>query len=173
MVGRTWRDADFRVSFAKNKTHTRAWYTLCIKNIYGALPIDRYPITWTTLARGGAAYAHSVAYDLRVLADYVTRFVAGDALVIVLGDHQPVAEVTGFSPSHAVPVHVISRRRAFVDPFLARGYLPGMRPRRTATPPAGRTGASTRLVAASSTLRSVMRTASVSNRAGKHQPVSS
>lgn len=36
-VGPTWRDADFRVSFAKNKTHTWAWYTLTIKNIYGAL----------------------------------------------------------------------------------------------------------------------------------------
>ncbi|HEX4457823.1 MAG TPA: DUF362 domain-containing protein, partial [Polyangia bacterium] len=36
-VGPTWRDADFRVSFAKNKTHTWAVYTLTIKNIYGAL----------------------------------------------------------------------------------------------------------------------------------------
>jgi len=39
-VGRTWRDADARISFAKNKTHTWAWYTLCIKNIYGALPMQ-------------------------------------------------------------------------------------------------------------------------------------
>ena len=29
---------DFRVSFAKNKTHSYALYTLAIKNIYGALP---------------------------------------------------------------------------------------------------------------------------------------
>ncbi len=36
-VGPTWRDADFRISFAKNKTHTWAVYTLTIKNIYGAL----------------------------------------------------------------------------------------------------------------------------------------
>jgi uncharacterized protein (DUF362 family) len=34
----TWRDADFRISFAKNKTHSYAYYTLTIKNIYGALP---------------------------------------------------------------------------------------------------------------------------------------
>lgn len=33
-----WRDADFRISFAKNKTHSYAFYTLAIKNIYGALP---------------------------------------------------------------------------------------------------------------------------------------
>jgi uncharacterized protein (DUF362 family) len=33
-----WKDADFRISFAKNKTHSYAYYTLTIKNIYGALP---------------------------------------------------------------------------------------------------------------------------------------
>ena len=35
----TWRDADFRISFAKNKTHCYAFYTLTIKNIYGALAL--------------------------------------------------------------------------------------------------------------------------------------
>lgn len=40
VVGPTWRDADARISFAKNKTHTWAWYTLTIKNIYGALAMQ-------------------------------------------------------------------------------------------------------------------------------------
>lgn len=38
VVGRTWRDADFRISFAKNKTHWQCYYTACMKNIYGCLP---------------------------------------------------------------------------------------------------------------------------------------
>ena len=37
-VGRTWRDADYRVSFAKNKTHWQCYYTGCLKNVYGCLP---------------------------------------------------------------------------------------------------------------------------------------
>jgi uncharacterized protein (DUF362 family) len=37
-VGKTWKDADFRISFAKNKTHISCYYTLTIKNIYGTLP---------------------------------------------------------------------------------------------------------------------------------------
>ncbi len=37
-VNRDWRDADFRISFAKNKTHSYSIYTLTIKCIYGALP---------------------------------------------------------------------------------------------------------------------------------------
>jgi uncharacterized protein (DUF362 family) len=39
-VNREWKNADFRVSFAKNKTHIYAYYTLTIKNIYGALPME-------------------------------------------------------------------------------------------------------------------------------------
>ncbi len=38
-VSAVWRDADFRISFAKNKTHAYAYYTLTLKNIYGALPL--------------------------------------------------------------------------------------------------------------------------------------
>jgi hypothetical protein len=62
------------------------------------------------------------------------RFVAGDALVIVIGDHQPVAEVTRFSGSSAVPIHVWSRNPALIAPFRARGYTPGLRPSREASP---------------------------------------
>lgn len=39
-VGPTWRDADFRISFAKNKTHVFCHYTLTLKNLYGTLPMQ-------------------------------------------------------------------------------------------------------------------------------------
>lgn len=39
-VNQDWKNADFRLSFAKNKTHSYAFYTLSIKNIYGALPLE-------------------------------------------------------------------------------------------------------------------------------------
>jgi uncharacterized protein (DUF362 family) len=39
-VNREWKEADFRIAFAKNKTHSYAFYTLTIKDIYGALPME-------------------------------------------------------------------------------------------------------------------------------------
>jgi uncharacterized protein (DUF362 family) len=39
-VNRQWKTADFRISFAKNKTHVYAMYTLALKCIYGALPME-------------------------------------------------------------------------------------------------------------------------------------
>ena len=38
VVGRTWLEADYRISFAKNKTHWQCYYTACLKNVYGCLP---------------------------------------------------------------------------------------------------------------------------------------
>jgi uncharacterized protein (DUF362 family) len=49
-VGKTWREADFRITFAKCKTHEHDWMTLGIKNIYGCFPnpnkVCRYHIKY-------------------------------------------------------------------------------------------------------------------------------
>jgi hypothetical protein len=111
------------------------WSALGDGSLFASQPTIRFPVGWTNLGAGGEAYLRSIAYDLRVLEEYVTRFVAGDTLVIILGDHQPVAEVTHASLSPAVPIHVMSRNRAHVDAFIARGYAHGMRPRASAAPP--------------------------------------
>ncbi|MBL7075103.1 DUF362 domain-containing protein [candidate division KSB1 bacterium] len=39
-VSKIWQEADFRINFAKNKTHEEYFYTLCLKNLLGALPLD-------------------------------------------------------------------------------------------------------------------------------------
>jgi hypothetical protein len=111
------------------------WESVGDGHVYHTLPTARFPVTWFNLSAGTTAYAHAVAYDLHVLADYITKFVPGESLVLILGDHQPVAEITRFSPSFAVPVHAISRNRSLIDAFLARGYDRGMYPHRTEKPP--------------------------------------
>jgi hypothetical protein len=104
------------------------WAQLGDGSIFNTLPARRFDVHWTSLAQAGTAYVRSVEYDLEVLVGYLEAFSLGDALVVIAGDHQPVAEVTRFSPSRAVPVHVISRRADLVTPFLSREYVPGMRP---------------------------------------------
>ena len=39
-VGKTWREADYRISFAKNKTHPANKYTLAMKNTFGVTPCE-------------------------------------------------------------------------------------------------------------------------------------
>jgi hypothetical protein len=50
--------------------------------------------------------------------------------MILLGDHQPAALVTGEGAPWDVPVHVIASRRQVLDRLLARGFRTGLTPRR-------------------------------------------
>jgi hypothetical protein len=111
------------------------WSQLGDGSVFAHVPPVRFPINWSNLDRGAEAYVHSIAYSLQVIADYLTRFDLGQSLIIVMGDHQPVADITRGSASHSVPVHIISRQAALVGAFRARGYQPGMRPSPDSAPP--------------------------------------
>ena len=39
-VGKPWKNADYRISFQKNKTHIVCSYTLSMKNLFGTLPLQ-------------------------------------------------------------------------------------------------------------------------------------
>ncbi|HEX7506940.1 MAG TPA: CDP-alcohol phosphatidyltransferase family protein [Polyangia bacterium] len=96
--------------------------------IYHSYPFKRAYLDWSTFSLAAEPYLNSILYDLDVLRSYLIEFVHDDSLIIVLGDHQPVSEVTDNSPSWAVPIHVMSRDRDFVAPFSSRGYAHGMVP---------------------------------------------
>jgi hypothetical protein len=73
-------------------------------------------------------YVLSVGYSLDATLDWAGRELPRDALLVVLGDHQPVSLVTGRDASASVPVHVISGEGALLDPFRRRGFVTGLRP---------------------------------------------
>jgi hypothetical protein len=102
------------------------WSRLQAGTVYNQLPSTHFRTGWLALDGASDAYARSVVYDLEVLRRYIGDFIRDGSLVILLGDHQPHSEVTQHSPFGGVPVHVLSRNPAFVDPFRARGYTPGM-----------------------------------------------
>jgi hypothetical protein len=80
-------------------------------------------------------YVKSLKYDFAVLADWLARKVPGDALVILLGDHQPPAVVGGEHKQWTVPIHVMSRDPDLVSPFIAAGYVADLVPTQAAPHP--------------------------------------
>ena len=119
------------------------WSKLQAGRIYNQVPAVRFPVTWQTLAKAGDAYVASVGYDFKVIAQYLPQLARPDSLIIILGDHQPHAAVTGAPPAPEVPLHVLSRNRALVEAFLERRsetgaglFVSGMRPRLDASAPA-------------------------------------
>jgi hypothetical protein len=118
------------------------WEKLHAGRIYNEVPPVRFPVSWQTLAKASDAYLSSLGYDFEVIAQFLPRLARPDSLIIVLGDHQPHAAVTGAPPAPEVPVHVLSRNRALVQAFVdekgeqrASAFVPGMRPQVGAVAP--------------------------------------
>jgi hypothetical protein len=97
-------------------------------HVFTQLRARTFPTDWSNMTQARPAYLHAIRYDLEVIRRYIAKYVADDALVIILGDHQPNGDITGQSAAHGVPVHVLSRNQAVIDLFLARGYGQGMTP---------------------------------------------
>ena len=84
---------------------------------------------WTHFAPG---YVDAVAYTYQTLAGYLRKQRGRDIVLVVIGDHQPAAAVSGEGASWSVPVHVVSSRDAILDRLLARGFHTGLAPARPA-----------------------------------------
>ena len=82
---------------------------------------------WTDF---GPGYVEAMTYDFDVLAGYLKRHADRDLVMIVLGDHQPPAAVSGEHAPWDVPVHVIASRAPVLDRLRACGFSPGLTPAR-------------------------------------------
>ena len=78
----------------------------------------------------GPGYADAVAYAYTTFAGYVRKRAAHDYVMILIGDHQPPAIVSGNRAPWDVPIHVITNRRDILDGLLARGFTRGLTPGR-------------------------------------------
>lgn len=72
-------------------------------------------------------YAQSLDYTLETIGQYVARH-ADDALIIVLGDHQPASIIAGWGRTADVPIHVFSRDERLLDRLPDTWWTPGMVP---------------------------------------------
>ncbi|HET7594173.1 MAG TPA: hypothetical protein VFK49_01905 [Stellaceae bacterium] len=78
-------------------------------------------------ARLDQPYLASVIYDLKTLGAWLARR-PGEALVVILGDHQPPGFIAGEDQPWTVPIHVLSRDADLVRPFKDAGYVEGAVP---------------------------------------------
>ncbi|HUO68267.1 MAG TPA: hypothetical protein VMV37_12060 [Gammaproteobacteria bacterium] len=78
---------------------------------------------WTSL---GGPYAESFVYTLRYLGGYLRARPDADIVLILLGDHQPAASVTGVGARWDVPVHVITSRGDLTRALREAGFVAGL-----------------------------------------------
>ena len=118
-VSRSWRDADFRISFAKNKTHAYAYYTLTLKNIYGALPLankfkeyhcdrDIYHTTIEYLT------AFPVHYGI------IDAYLSADGPFGIFADTRPNQTYTIIGGADLVAVDWVGASKMGIDPMISK-----------------------------------------------------
>jgi hypothetical protein len=82
---------------------------------------------WTNF---GPGYVNAISYDYATLAGYLRRHAGRDFVMIVLGDHEPAAAVSGVKASWDVPVHAIASQPEILDRLRAHGFRAGLTPAR-------------------------------------------
>ena len=97
---------------------------------------DGYPPEelWWDVQALREGYARSLDYSLQAMAEFAERFLDDGTLLVVVGDHQAAPWVTGASGPD-VPVHVIARDPALLEPFFEWGFRPGAFPDPEGSPP--------------------------------------
>ena len=118
-VGPTWRDADFRVSFAKNKTHFSCYYTLTIKNIYGTTPLQNKFLEYHKIRE----------FDwptIEMLKHFPVHFAiidgiwSADGLLGIKADYTPKHTKTMIGGESIIAVDSIGARKMGLDPMKSR-----------------------------------------------------
>lgn len=74
------------------------------------------------------AYAGSLEYTFAYWAGYLEDHPDRDFLLVLLGDHQPPASVSGEGARWDVPVHVVTRDGALIDRLQSAGFALGLDP---------------------------------------------
>ena len=120
--------ASSHAAFEVHAPYVEDWQALGDGSLYHSLPALTFPGAWSDPPKLAKAYSAAVVYEFTVLSEFIRGFLAGDELVVILGDHQPCASVAGTSASWSVPVHVISRNPDAIRRFVQRGYTEGLIP---------------------------------------------
>jgi hypothetical protein len=101
--------------------------------LFTSLPFDGPEIVrayahepdWTNFVPG---YIDALAYDFAVVGGYLRQRPEQKLLMVLIGDHQPAAAVSGEGASWNVPVHVIASDASILERLKERGFVDGLTP---------------------------------------------
>ncbi|GAA2762358.1 hypothetical protein GCM10010103_13990 [Streptomyces paradoxus] len=87
-------------------------------------------LTDTTKSR--EEYGRSIQYSLTSLTQWLQRYGTDDTVLVFLGDHQPIARVSGNGASRDVPVSIVAKDPKVLDKVAGWNWTEGLKPGRDA-----------------------------------------
>ncbi len=116
LAGKTWKDADFRISFAKNKTHFSCYYTLTIKNIYGTTP-EQNKFREYHLDREVEEVTVDMLEEFPVQFGIIDGIWSADGLLGLKSDYTPKHTKTIIAGANLVAVDMVGGQKMGLDPM--------------------------------------------------------
>jgi hypothetical protein len=105
------------------------WSEVGNGSIFNRIPVYREPDSfWWHPNQVKAAYARSLEYSLNTLISFVQQYGKKNLVLVVVGDEQPLANVSGQGASHDVPISVISHDRSVLKRIGGWGWQSGLLP---------------------------------------------
>ena len=108
------------------------WARILTAHPYDTADLDRAWSEWPDWLNLGPSYVKGLTYAYATLGGYLRLRADRDFVLILIGDHQPPALVSGTGASWDVPVHVIANRRAVLDRLQRHRFREGLAPRHPA-----------------------------------------
>ena len=106
------------------------WNKILTTTPYDPATIARIESSQTDWLNMLPNYVGMIDYNFQWLRGYFEQVHSRDFVMVVLGDHQPPASVTGEGAPWDVPVHIISSRPDLITRFETLGFVPGLQPNR-------------------------------------------
>ncbi|MFB7113118.1 CDP-alcohol phosphatidyltransferase [Streptomyces sp. NPDC056291] len=82
----------------------------------------------TSSTRSREEYGKSIEYSVTALTQWMERYGKDDTVLVVLGDHQPNARVSGDHASRDVPCAILAKDPKVLDKIDDWGWTEGLRP---------------------------------------------
>ncbi|WP_333738098.1 CDP-alcohol phosphatidyltransferase [Streptomyces sp. IBSBF 2806] len=73
-------------------------------------------------------YGKSISYSVTALTQWLERYGSDDTVLVFLGDHQPIARVSGDHASRDVPVSIVAKDPKVLDKISGWNWTDGLRP---------------------------------------------
>ncbi len=111
------------------------WQRVLSATPFDAAELDPAMARQPDLLNLSPSYLHALSYSFQTFGGYLHQHANRDFVMILIGDHQPPAAVSGANASWNVPVHIVASRPKIIESLIAKGFHEGMTPPRQAISP--------------------------------------
>jgi hypothetical protein len=118
------------IPFTPTPPYQPDWTRMLTNDPYDEADVNRAYLQQPDWMDLGRSYADALSYLYQSVTGYLRLRGDRDFVMILIGDHQPAAVVSGEGAPWDVPVHIVASRRLVLNRLIEQGFKAGLTPAR-------------------------------------------